>query len=91
MKIRLVFEAQLREAAGEHERLCDIDDGSTVLSVLDQQIPDGPLRDRVFDGDKLQSSLLLFVNDQPVPSSEVESRVCVADDVVLLLPPISGG
>jgi molybdopterin converting factor small subunit len=94
MKVAIQFEAQLRQVAGTGNVDIDVPAGSNVLTALQQVVSTGSdgLRDRVFTSEgALQASVLVFVNDQPVPSQSANDHVLSAGDTVLLLPPISGG
>ncbi|HIE97769.1 MAG: MoaD/ThiS family protein [Fuerstiella sp.] len=94
MKVAIQFEAQLRQVAGTGNVDIDVPEGSSVLTALQQVAASSNegLRDRVFSQKGiLQASVLVFVNDQPVPSQSANAHVLSAGDTVLLLPPISGG
>ncbi len=94
MKVAIQFEAQLRQVAGTGNVDIDAPEGSSVLTALQKVASSGydGLRDRIFSEEGLlQASVLVFVNDQPVPSQSTNDHVLNAGDTVLLLPPISGG
>lgn len=93
MQITVQFEAQLRQVAGLNERTVDVTDDCSLLHLLqDATLTTEALRARVLSDDgQVQPSLLLFVNDVPVPAGAAQSVVLKDGDRVLLLPPISGG
>ncbi len=93
MEVTIQFEAQLRQVAGLSERTVEVTDQCSLLHVLqDVTATTEALRERVLSEDgQIQPSLLLFVNDVPVPAGTAESATLHDGDRVLLLPPISGG
>ena len=93
MQITVQFEAKLRQVAGTGERTVEVTDDCSLLHMLqDVTLTTAALRERVLNDDgQVQSSLLLFVNDVPVPAVTAESVMLKDGDKVLLLPPISGG
>ncbi len=94
MKVAIQFEAQLRQVAGAGNVDIDVPEGSNLLTALQlvaSSSNDG-LHDRLLTEEgALQASVLVFVNDQPVPSQSADFHVLSAGDTILLLPPISGG
>ncbi|MCA9061095.1 MAG: MoaD/ThiS family protein [Planctomycetaceae bacterium] len=94
MPIRICFEAQLRIAAGASDVTVDVPDGSTVtdaLLVACQQCNDG-VRDRLFaDDHSIRSSLLIFMNDTPVPAGMAAATPLSQNATIVLCPPIAGG
>lgn len=93
MQITIQFEAQLRQIAGTGTQTVDVTDDCSLLHLLqDATLTAEALRLRILnDEGHVQPSLLLFVNDVPVPPDTADSVVLKGGDQVLLLPPISGG
>ncbi|MDG1895418.1 MAG: MoaD/ThiS family protein [Fuerstiella sp.] len=94
MKVAIQFEAQLRQVAGTGNAEIDLPESSNLLAALEQftSSASNELRDRLFTQEgTLQASVIVFVNDQPVPSQSANVHVLNAGDMILLLPPISGG
>ena len=93
MKINVVFEAQLREIAGQQELSLLLDGNPTVFQVLQHASVSSPtLRERLLSNeDRVQPGIMIFVNDQPVTSDTAKDQKLQDGDSVLLLPPISGG
>ena len=94
MKVNVQFEAQLQRAAGVADATAEIPTNGTVMTVLQQIAVSRPeeLGRRLFSEDgELLASLLLFVNEQPVPTNDAANRQLSDGDRLLLLPPISGG
>ena len=91
MKITVQFEAQLREVAGRPELSLDVADNANLRQVLEEAAADNDtLRERLFAGDGLSASLMVFVDDQPV-TGDATTHSLKDGASVLLLPPISGG
>ena len=91
MKITIQFEAQLREVAGQSEVSLDVADDTNLRQVLEEAAADNDtLRERLFAGDSLSASLMVFVNDQPI-AGDANDHSLNDGATVLLLPPISGG
>ena len=94
MKITVQLEAQLQQAAGKREIETSLPEGSSLLTLLQQIAVGGgdAFRDRLFAPEgELLSTVLLFVNEQPVATGAASDHVLSDGDCVLLLPPISGG
>lgn len=93
MKIHLVYEAQLREAAGESEAVVQAEEGTTVEGLLRHvSAARESLAARLIgEDDRLQSSMLIFVNDKPITRDAAMDLLLADGDIVLLIPPISGG
>lgn len=94
MKVAIQFEAQLRQVAGAGNVDIDVPEDSNLLTALEQftSSANNELHGRLFTKQgMLQTSVLVFVNDQPVPTQTANSHLLKADDRILLLPPISGG
>lgn len=92
MNITIQFEAQLRQLAGVAEIEVAAEDGCDLLEVLRTADMSAALKERIFapSGD-LQPTILVFVDDQSLPSSDAGSTALTDGCKVLLLPPISGG
>jgi molybdopterin converting factor small subunit len=92
INVQIQFEAQLRELVSQNPMTVQCPDNATVEAALRHIDSTSPVHDRLFTtGDLLSTSLLVFLNDQPVSFAAIGS-VCVNDgDVLLLYPPISGG
>lgn len=90
MKLTIQFEAQLRQLAGTPDRQIEVADGCTLQDAIQLSVGDTPeLASAVLDSDRSVSrSVLAFVNDAPVTDFGAPVN---EGDVVLLLPPISGG
>ncbi|MCR9197895.1 MAG: MoaD/ThiS family protein [Planctomycetaceae bacterium] len=93
LKITMVYEAQLREVAGQAEAVIDAEGVGSLLELLQHVAGQNEqLRPRLLaENGELLPSLLVFVNDQPVEHSAAAARSLADGDTVLLLPPISGG
>ncbi|MCA9047583.1 MAG: MoaD/ThiS family protein [Planctomycetaceae bacterium] len=93
MKITVQLEAQLRQAASADVLSPELPEGSTVADALQSAAAlSAPVKSRLFDEhNRVQRSVLVFVNDQPVSADAVEQRLLNEGDVILLLPAISGG
>ncbi|MEQ9409449.1 MAG: MoaD/ThiS family protein [Fuerstiella sp.] len=94
MKVTIQFEAQLRQAAGVSAKDLELPDGSSINDALRQAADSAAaeLRSRLLtDSGELQSALLIFVNEQPVAAASVSEHLLHDGDILLLLPPISGG
>jgi len=93
MNVTIVYEAQLREVAGQSQAVIDAA-GLGSLAALLQHVAtrNESLRSRLLDekGDLLPS-LLIFLNEQPVQHGVAAAQPLADGDTVLLLPPISGG
>lgn len=93
MKISIELGAQLREVFGQQYATVEVSNGQTLLHAIQAAvIQSGNLRDRLLgaSGDLL-NSVMVFVNDQPVVTNLAGDHVLNDGDLVLLLPPISGG
>ena len=94
MKVTVQFEAQLRQVAAINELQVELPDRASVNSALlcvCEQLGE-PLHERLLTADgQVRPSVMVFVNDRPVVSSVNEPHQLIDGDVVLLLPPISGG
>ncbi len=94
MKISVCLEAQLRKLAGSPELLLELP-AETTLTMALQQVAEslGERAGVMLFGEQQQPDrgVLVFVNNQPVPASCVDSFVLSEGDQLLLIPPISGG
>jgi molybdopterin converting factor small subunit len=94
MTVRVCYLAQARKAAGVSEDVVPWRDGLTLSALLSNLATQhGPeLRWFLFrDDGRLHATLLLTVNDQPVPRGTADSYLLNAGDVVTLIPPVAGG
>jgi molybdopterin converting factor small subunit len=94
MTVRVCYLAQVRRAAGASEDVVPWRDGLTLSALLnDLATQRGPeLRRFLYrDDGTLHATLLLTINDQPVPRGTAESHALNAGDVVTLIPPVAGG
>jgi molybdopterin converting factor small subunit len=94
MKVTVQFEAQLREIAGTGSTETELPDGASFLDAVQKVVVDGTdaLAERLLAKDGgLQPSLMAFVNDQPVIAATAGTHQVSDGDMILLLPPISGG
>lgn len=94
MNVTVKFEAQLRTAAGAGALSITTANSCSLLELLRQlALEHGEtLRDRLLTVDgQPQPSVLLFVNEQPVPTASAATHRLNEDDSILLYPPISGG
>jgi len=95
MQLTIQFEAQLRQLAGGADRQIEVADGCTLQAAIQSAVGDTPelanavLANAVLDsGRSVSRSVLAFINDAPVTDFDAPVN---EGDVVLLLPPISGG
>jgi molybdopterin converting factor small subunit len=94
MEITVQFEAQLRHVAGVGHASVSVPDDCSVTDALKAiSAKFGPsLGERLLTPDgTTQRSVLLFVNEQPIPHDLASERTLKTGDVLLLYPPISGG
>jgi len=94
MTVRVCYLAQARKVAGVSEDTVPWREGLTLAALLDELATErGPdLRRFLFrDNGTLHATLLLTVNDQPVPRGMAESHTLNAGDVVTMIPPVAGG
>lgn len=94
MKVTLQFEAQLRQVAGFAETEIETESGASVLDALQKVVScsSDELRHRILaDDGSLQPTVLLFVDDQAVPTDLAGTTTLSDNSRVLVLPPISGG
>lgn len=94
MKVTFQFEAQLRQVAGINSCVVELPENVSLLAAI-QHVSDEAgevLRERLLSARKaVQPGILVFVNERPVPSALTDNHRLQSGDVILLLPPISGG
>ena len=92
MKLRVEYEAQVKKAAGVASEDLEIEDASTLSSVL-QKITESrgdALHSMLLDSEgNLQKAILLFHGDRQIRWDE--SPEFSDGDVLTILSPISGG
>ena len=90
MQLTIQFEAQLRQLAGGADRQIEVAEGCTLQAAIQSAVGGTPeLANAVLDsGRSVSRSVLAFINDAPVTDFDAPVN---EGDVVLLLPPISGG
>jgi MoaD family protein len=93
MKLRVQYMAQLRAAVGQTEEVIEIAEGRCLVDLLNQlATTHGAAKAHfVTETGQARPSLLIVLNDAAVPAREAATTVLHSDDVVILLPPISGG
>ena len=94
MKVEVRFEAQLRLTAGTGQILIDAPDKSTLQSVVHQvaeSLDDSTRQHLLNDDGTLRTSLMFFVNDEPIRSRDAGDTPVHDRDIISLLPPIAGG
>ena len=94
MKIRVVFQAQLRTVAGVSESTCECGTDATLFDVLNSLANEheADLRSHLFAANgSVRPSLLLIVNNAAVSQSQAASYRLSDGDCVTLMPPIGGG
>jgi len=92
MTITVQYSAQARHAVGrasEERTLTDVTSVQAVLRELADVHGEGLRRLILTAAGEPQPALLVFVNDEQVPSNS--TRELRAGDTLTLLPPISGG
>jgi molybdopterin converting factor small subunit len=94
MSIRVCYLAQARKVAGVSEDVVPWQSGLTLSAALhDLAASRGPeFRAFLFrDDGRLQPTLLITINDQPVPRSSAATASLNDGDVVTMIPPVAGG
>jgi sulfur-carrier protein len=81
MKVKVLFFAVLKDMVGEGERFMDVSKGTTVSSLANSLF--GETQTKHFDA----SGLLFSVNEQLV-GGEYKLQ---EQDILALMPPVSGG
>lgn len=93
MKLTVHYTAQLRVAIGRGEEELDLPEGTSLADLLmrlARQYAEARSHLSTECGN-VRPSLLVVVNNKAVPTRELAERVLLAEDVVMLLPPIAGG
>lgn len=94
MQVDVYFEAQLRLAMGSEKNSVELEPSATVQDLLvrlTEQHPD-ELTARLVNNEGIaQRSVLIFVNESPVPYHEITKTMLNDGDSLRLLPPIAGG
>ena len=80
-KIKLLFFAQLSDQFGCREKIVDIDKGSTIQNLIDQLFNENNL-------DRLKQPNYLFAVNE---SYATNTTVLDNDDILAIIPPVSGG
>jgi|AntAceMinimDraft_11_1070367.scaffolds.fasta_scaffold02491_4 molybdopterin converting factor small subunit len=94
MKVTFQFEAQLRQVAGVNSFDVELPENVSLLTAIQHVSEEAgeALRERLLTAEKsVQPGIMLFVNELPVPSALTDNHRLDSGDVILLLPPISGG
>ncbi|HUQ68870.1 MAG TPA: MoaD/ThiS family protein [Planctomycetaceae bacterium] len=94
MSIRVCYVAQARKVAGTSDDVVPWRAGLTLSALLDElAAARGPdFRTFLFRSDgRLQATLLIAINDQPVPRGSAETTILNDGDVVTMIPPVAGG
>lgn len=94
MSIRVCYLAQARKVAGRSEDSVPWRDGLTLGGALDDlaDARGDALRQFLFRPDgRLQPTLLMTINDQPVPRGSATALMLNDGDTVTLIPPVAGG
>ena len=94
MKVELRYYAMVRDAAGKRAETLSMQEGSTVVDLIDRLIAlyGEPLRVYLYDEDGEHLNYLMFsVNEQDIRSLDGYETVLRDGDKVLVMPPIGGG
>lgn len=94
MKLRVLYTAQMRTAAGRSEEEVELPDGSSLgalLGHLAARLGHEAAAHLVGTAGQAHGSLLIVVNDSMIASQQTSTIVLRTGDVVMLLPPIAGG
>ncbi|MDZ4686673.1 MAG: MoaD/ThiS family protein [Planctomycetaceae bacterium] len=93
MSIRVCYLAQARKVAGASEDVVPWRAGLTLSALFDDLATTrGDFRTFLFRNDgRLQATLLIAINDQPIPRGSTETTQLNDGDVVMLIPPVAGG
>ena len=94
MKLTVQFESQLQMVAGTRQLTIDVHQATSlseaVSGIAEQNPPD--LRERLLSEEgKIRPSLLVFINNQPIPSGKADTIELHEGDCISFYPPISGG
>jgi molybdopterin converting factor small subunit len=94
MSIRICYLAQARKMAGVSEDTVPWRPGLMLSAALDELAAKHGSEYRTFlfqsDG-RLQPTLLMTINDQPVPRGSVATTALNDHDVITMIPPVAGG
>ena len=93
MILRVQYMAQLRTVVGQSEEVIDLPEHSRLSDLLVHLAAlHGVARSHlVTDAGQTRPSLLIVVNEAAVPARDAATTELHSNDVVTLLPPISGG
>lgn len=92
ISINIRFEAQLRDWVTSNPLQVFCEEPATVLGALHAIPADQDVTGRLFDASgQLHSSLLVFLNDQPIIPGGADGAAVHDGDTILLFPPIAGG
>jgi molybdopterin converting factor small subunit len=94
MSIRVCYLAQARKIAGVSEDITPWRAGLTLSAALDELAATRSPEFRAFlfrDDGRLQPTLLITINDQPVARSSAATAALNDGDVVTMIPPVAGG
>jgi molybdopterin converting factor subunit 1 len=83
MKVKVLFFAASREAAGKSEESVELDDGATTKTLLEHLVHSYPGLSSVMQ------SCVFAVNQEYVPQSQ--ALALQHNDEVAIIPPLSGG
>mgnify|MGYP002624460560 CR=1 FL=1 len=90
MQVTIRYMAQLKRAADTNSETLEVDDQSTVQSLLVRLTREHPDLERMLLNDgQLQPTILVFVGDDQV--DDPQAQTLSEGDVVTLLSPIAGG
>jgi molybdopterin synthase sulfur carrier subunit len=94
MKVRVKFFASLRELAGKKEEILELDEGSTVMTLLEQlaKIYGGSVRNYIFDeGGRPRDHLQFLIDGRSVATmSGFETKLSDGCSFAII-PPVGGG
>jgi sulfur carrier protein ThiS len=92
IRVHIQFEAQLRDLVSSNPLTVSCPANSPVLAVLRSIDHSQAVFSRLFAaGGEFTSSVLVFLNDQPVTADQINTATVHDGDTLLLYPPISGG
>ena len=94
MRVRVSFHAQLRTAMGRSHADVELAEGASVFALLETLADQfaGNARTHLFANNELiRPSLMIVLNNAPLPHPLARETVLRDNDNVSLLPPIAGG